>query len=193
MTRGEGGWLFLPSAGLSPAILRQLAWRTSPRSTMLRASCERGTPRSAANSVMRSATDTGSENATRRVSSEAGGSSTFLPGERRPGTARTFAPEPDATGAAPEATSSLPGSGERAAKSWVIATGLLKIAGNSRRGVGERDPRHDESRRSTPGGSPADPHQPPRDENREAGTERHAAQKSRLPRAVDARDHRWDQ
>ena len=30
MTRGEGGWLFLPSAGLSPAILRQLAWRTSP-------------------------------------------------------------------------------------------------------------------------------------------------------------------
>ena len=28
MTRGEGGWLFLPSAGLSPAILRQLAWRT---------------------------------------------------------------------------------------------------------------------------------------------------------------------
>ena len=32
MTRGEGGWLFLPSAGLSPAILRQLAWRTSPPS-----------------------------------------------------------------------------------------------------------------------------------------------------------------
>ena len=32
MTRGEGGWLFLPSAGLSPAILRQLAWRTSPDS-----------------------------------------------------------------------------------------------------------------------------------------------------------------
>ena len=32
MTRGEGGWLFLPSAGLSPAILRQLACRTSPPS-----------------------------------------------------------------------------------------------------------------------------------------------------------------
>ena len=29
MTRGEGGWLLLPPAGLSPAILRQLAWRTS--------------------------------------------------------------------------------------------------------------------------------------------------------------------
>ena len=28
MTRGEGGWLLLPSAGLSPAILRQFAWRT---------------------------------------------------------------------------------------------------------------------------------------------------------------------
>ena len=28
MTRGEGGWLFLPPAGLSPAILRQFAWRT---------------------------------------------------------------------------------------------------------------------------------------------------------------------
>ena len=28
MTRGEGGWLLLPPAGLSPAILRQLAWRT---------------------------------------------------------------------------------------------------------------------------------------------------------------------
>ena len=25
MTRGEGGWLLLPSAGLSPAILRQFA------------------------------------------------------------------------------------------------------------------------------------------------------------------------
>ena len=29
MTRGEGGWLLLPSAGLSPAILRQFAWRTT--------------------------------------------------------------------------------------------------------------------------------------------------------------------
>ena len=33
MTRGEGGWLLLPSAGLSPAILRQFAWRTTPRAT----------------------------------------------------------------------------------------------------------------------------------------------------------------
>ena len=31
MTRGEGGWLLLPSAGLSPAILRQFAWRTPAR------------------------------------------------------------------------------------------------------------------------------------------------------------------
>ena len=29
MTRGEGGRLLLPSAGLSPAILRQFAWRTN--------------------------------------------------------------------------------------------------------------------------------------------------------------------
>ncbi len=28
MTRGEGGRLLLPSAGLPPAVLRQLAWRT---------------------------------------------------------------------------------------------------------------------------------------------------------------------
>ena len=34
MTRGEGGRLRLPSAGLSPAILRQFAWRTTaPRRT----------------------------------------------------------------------------------------------------------------------------------------------------------------
>ena len=31
MTRGEGGRLLLPSAGLSPAILRQFAWRTNAK------------------------------------------------------------------------------------------------------------------------------------------------------------------
>ena len=29
MTRGESGWLLLLSAGLPPAVLRQLAWRTT--------------------------------------------------------------------------------------------------------------------------------------------------------------------
>ena len=35
MTRGEGGRLLLPSAGLPPAVLRQFAWHTTARQRKL--------------------------------------------------------------------------------------------------------------------------------------------------------------